>query len=497
VLSLSDAIVSTSTPSTSPQTPSDYLTHWAKSTPATNWIETGDQAVSFAAAERLTGQLLSYLRTLGFQRGDVVALDVPPTLHAVLTVALFRLGAISCFYPRLVVQGSFSCDWLISAYVTESPIASHTLYLASHNISHIDALEPSEPSAPCRPDEPFRLIFSSGTTGKPKAVAVSADLMAQRADHSVATRPAGTSYFCAMDFSTTAGLRTLLWCLQEGLTYLVPSDGVRNLAQMKRRAVDVATMSPDQMRTLLAAGEAADEHLPALHSVVYAGSFLDPTLAERFRNWFAAKLFTSLGSTEGGIITVRPYESDDSSDMGYVVDDLEFEIVDENDQPLTLGHVGQIRYRRPRDPVEYFRDPVATDRVFRHGWCYPGDLGELTDDGRLLLRGRADDLVNVGGVKVDPSIFDPVAREVIGVTDAAGFSFREPNGSEVLAVAVVTTFGFREQELLDALAQAFGNRKPTAVVQVEEIPKTATGKTVRGELATLVEQALAATPPTT
>ena len=479
------------------RTPSDSLRHWAITTPSAVWIDTGDQAVTFAAAERMAGQLLSYLRTLGFQRGDVVALDLPPTLHAVFTVALFRLGAISCAYPRLVVQGSFSCNWLISASVTESPVAEHTLYLASHNISLIDELEPIEATDPLQHDEDFRLIFSSGTTGKPKPIAVSSDLMAQRADHSVATRPAGSSYFCALDFSTTAGLRTLLWCLREGLSYLVPGDGGRNLAQMKRRLVDVATMSPDQMRTLLQAAESAGEHLPALHSVVYAGSFLDPKLAERFRNWFGIKLFTSLGSTEAGIITVRPYESDDSSDVGYVVDDLEFEIVDENDQPLPTGTVGQIRYRRPRDPVEYFRDPDATARVFRHGWCYPGDLGELTDDGRLLLRGRADDLVNVGGVKVDPSIFDPVAREVIGVTDAAGFSFREPNGSEVLAVAVVTTFGFREQELLDALAQAFGTRQPTVVVQIEAIPKTATGKTMRSELATLVEQGLAATPPTT
>lgn len=472
------------------RTPSEHLSHWATTRPSTPWIDTGEQTLTFANAEHMVGQFVNYFSTLGFKAGQVVALDVPPSLHAVLTIALFRLGALSCQYPRLVAAESFHCEWLISTSVTESIVAEHTLYLAAHNISLIDALEPSPAASPLDAATPFRLLFSSGTTGRPKAIAVSAALMDQRGQHSVATRPASHAYFCAMDVSTTAGLRTLLWCLREGTTYLVPGIGEQNLKQMREHAVEVATMSPDQMRALLTAAESAGEHLPSLSTVIYAGSSLDESLARRFREWFSVQLFTSLGSTEAGIITVRSYDTDDLTDLGYTASDLEFQIVDETDTPLPYGSVGLLRYRRPRDPFEYFRDPEATQRVFRDGWCYPGDLGELTETGQLFFRGRADNVVNVGGVKIDPALYDAVALDVVGVTDAAGFTFRDDDDVEVLAIAIVTTHGFREQELLDSMAQAFGSRQPSMVIKVDEIPKTSMGKTIRGELAELVERTL-------
>lgn len=481
----------TDSPSAALTTPSTRLSRWATARPHEAWIVAGTQTVTYNDANAMAGRFVTYLKSLDMQVGHVVALDVPPALHAVLTVALFRFGAISCQYPRLVVGDAFRCDWLISTPVSESSVADRTLLLASHNMSLIDGLEPTVTDGPLESTATFRLIFSSGTTGRPKPVAASTDLLDQRGHHSVATRPAGDSYFCAMDVSTTAGLRTLLWTLHEGTSYLVPGDGKMNLALMKRHRVDVATMSPDQMRALLDAAREADEHLPDLKFVVYAGSFLDPSLAQRFRTWFDVPLYTSLGSTEAGIITVRSYDTDDHSDMGYVVDDVELEIVGDDDVPLPPMNVGHIRYRRPRDPREYFRDPVATEKVFRLGWCYPGDLGELSSDGQLFLRGRRDDVVNVGGVKIDPSLYDSVARDVIGVADAAGFTFNDPTGESVLAVAVVTTFGFRDQELVDAMVQAFGSRRPTVITKVDAIPRTSMGKPIRTELAHVVGDAFA------
>ncbi len=94
----------------------------------------------------------------------------------------------------------------------------------------------------------------------------------------------------------------------------------------------------------------------------------------------------------------------------------------------------------------------------------------------------------MGGIKIDPALYDAVALDVIGVTDAAGFTFRDDDDIEVLAIAIVTTFGFREQELLDSMAQAFGSRQPSMVIKVDEIPKTSMGKTIRGELTELVER---------
>lgn len=127
--------------------------------------------------------------------------------------------------------------------------------------------------------------------------------------------------------------------------------------------------------------------------------------------------------------------------------------------------------------------------LFRDGWFYPGDIGALTAEGRLTLRGRVDDRLNLGGVKIDAAAIDRVLAEIEGLADGAAFGRggRE-GGPPELAVALVAAPGADEGRLREAVAGAcrgaFGARgEPKAMFFLPGLPRNANGKVLRRDLA--------------
>jgi long-chain acyl-CoA synthetase len=195
-----------------------------------------------------------------------------------------------------------------------------------------------------------------------------------------------------------------------------------------------------------------------------------------------AEIHNLYGSTETGTVTRRPYDSDDPYDAGEITPGTDVEIVDGDDRPLPAGEVGLIRYRRHLQATEYHDDPVSSELAFRDGWFYPGDLGSL-DGQRLRLAGRASEIVNAGGVKIDPSRVDAIAIEQPGVLDAAGFATLDEMGMTQFALAVVTGEGFDPAMLTSTLTEVFGWARPSILVKVDAIPRNAMGKPLRRDLA--------------
>src|SRR5690606_316615 len=126
---------------------------------------------------------------------------------------------------------------------------------------------------------------------------------------------------------------------------------------------------------------------------------------------------------EAGGATSRLYESDDPFDAGHITPGSSVEVVDEDDVPLPQGEVGRIRHRSFGMVHEYVGEPEATARAFRGGWFYPGDLGFIRSDGGLTLTGRETEVLNAGGVKIDPNRVDHAAMENPSVSDACCFEY--------------------------------------------------------------------------
>jgi acyl-CoA synthetase (AMP-forming)/AMP-acid ligase II len=176
--------------------------------------------------------------------------------------------------------------------------------------------------------------------------------------------------------------------------------------------------------------------------------------------------------------------------VGYAVDDVEIQIVDDCGGPLPPGQAGLVRLRGSALPTAYIDDPVATAAAFRDGWYYPGDLGILSPAGALFLAGRADDMINYDGTKIYPAEIELALLQHRGVAEAAAFPIVVGGYRQVPVAAVV----LREPATADALVafcrERLGDRAPRIVYLFSSLPKTATGKVLKRELAQRLSQLL-------
>jgi acyl-CoA synthetase (AMP-forming)/AMP-acid ligase II len=132
---------------------------------------------------------------------------------------------------------------------------------------------------------------------------------------------------------------------------------------------------------------------------------------------------------------------------------------------------------------EYLGAPDATRRAFRDGWFYSGDLGFIRPDGGLALTGRETEVLNAGGVKVDPVRLDHFAIANANVTDACSFEYETKSGLRQIGIALVTDEQIDVPAFVADLKAEFGVAAPKLVARVDSIPRNAMGKPMRRALA--------------
>jgi acyl-CoA synthetase (AMP-forming)/AMP-acid ligase II len=128
--------------------------------------------------------------------------------------------------------------------------------------------------------------------------------------------------------------------------------------------------------------------------------------------------------------------------------------------------------------TSYYNNPSATAEFFKDGFFYPGDMGYLDSQGRLVLEGRSNEVINLGGVKLNPEIIDTIALSQLGVIDCATFPIPGPKGVEQLAIALVTDSDFDHEHFEKAMAK----KSPfpiAAAVQMKAIARNENGKIMR------------------
>jgi acyl-coenzyme A synthetase/AMP-(fatty) acid ligase len=174
---------------------------------------------------------------------------------------------------------------------------------------------------------------------------------------------------------------------------------------------------------------------------------------------------------------------------GYLYPDAAVEVVGESDESLPYGVEGLLRFKRPHMVNEYYNDPLLSAKYFRDGWFYSGDRGRLMNDGLLILTGRDSELINRGGIKIDPVSIDHYLVDYPGVEDAAAFGFINKIGVQDVAVAIVIADNFDIDTLKIKLHEKLGGaRYPSYFIKVNKIPRNQMGKVMRGQLSKQFDQ---------
>jgi acyl-CoA synthetase (AMP-forming)/AMP-acid ligase II len=137
----------------------------------------------------------------------------------------------------------------------------------------------------------------------------------------------------------------------------------------------------------------------------------------------------------------------------------------------------------------YIGEPEATAERFRDGWFYTNDVGRRLPDGRIVLEGRADERMNLGGGKFMPGVLEAAALECAGVRDCAAFAAPDEAGLDVCWLAVVADPAFDRAGLVPHLAR-YPNLPPPKFAWIDAIPRNAMGKVERTKLRDLLLAAI-------
>jgi acyl-coenzyme A synthetase/AMP-(fatty) acid ligase len=333
-----------------------------------------------------------------------------------------------------------------------------------------------------------RVLQSSGTTGERKRLGMSWDVIDAAIRNALIAygAPAGP-WLASTGIGTILGMVVTLAGWASGNPAVLGLGGTlppQKLQQLKPRLI---ALVPDQLRRLL-------DELPAEYQrwpvrVVSGGGSVPPNLARRTEEQLTGDLRSVYGASETGAVAIAelPLLKQQASAAGYVLPLVDVEIVDEHGEALAAGELGRVRIRSNRVASHYLDDEQRSLRVFRDGWFHSGDLGRLRVDGLLLIEGREDELMNIGGHKVLPDWIEQAALLCTGVTDAAAFSRPDDDGLERCWLAIVhgptscRTGCPRRCEL------SLGGLERIEVIFQDQIPRNGMGKIERNRLRNLAQ----------
>ncbi len=340
------------------------------------------------------------------------------------------------------------------------------------------------------------IVFTSGTTGRPKGVMVthgqSVRLFECWAD-TVGLRTGDRMLVVSPFFHTFGYKAGLLACLLKRATVLPVSvfDVEATMRLIEAERVTVIPGAPTLYSTLLEHPGRASCDLSSVRLAVTGASVVPTELIRRMREELGfASVLTAYGLTEcGGYATgCRQGDPDEvvSLTSGRAIDGVEVVVADTAGRPLPAGKPGEVLVRGYNVMAGYWEDPDATAAaVDPQGWLHTGDVGVLDPAGNLRITDRIKDMYVVGGFNAYPAEVEQVLVRHPAVAEAAVIGVPDERLGEVGKAFVVPRAGAAvDAESLVAWCRErlAGYKVPRTVVAVEALPRNATGKVAKDEL---------------
>jgi long-chain acyl-CoA synthetase len=461
---------------------------WAERTPDALAIKSVRLEMTYSVFADTVRRIAAKLRASGVRPGDVVGLRMAPELQAVFVAAVMHEAAVSFAAKtsnvasrREQIHHIFTDDQLFESANPTRQLVNETWLAGTAHLS--TRIEPTNFESP---ESDAILMFSSGTTGAPKGIAFSVQLLNDRIIAANKNWMPAEAFMSELGLDTVSGLLTYFYNLTRGQIYLVPGGAVVTVSQLQTQNIGAIKTSPAKLADLVKQANSAGTGLPQLQSIQVAGGLISAHLATQVAQTFKAKLICLYGSTEVGTLARGAYEPTQPNRVGKILPEVQVEIVDENGSPVGVGVGGNIRAKSAYQATEYWRDATQSSATFKSGWFWPGDRGYVDRDGNLFIEGRSDELINAGGAKLNPAWVDIQLAGYRGFKDHAAFAATDANSGEaVLGLAIVTDEPVAVEQLKANLRELLGGSAPQVIVRVAEIARNELGKPLRGEIAKL------------
>jgi acyl-CoA synthetase (AMP-forming)/AMP-acid ligase II len=483
----------------------DSLTRTTASRPDQLAVVDGDRRFTYAEFNGYVNRLAHGLAGLGYERGAAPAMasgnsaDFLAVYYACAKLGVvcvpvnlgWRPDEVAYVFGHSQARGIVVESQLVTAMqdaiakvpeVTDVIVAPGDLESLS---SHADNIEPQ-----CYVDDRDALsyLYTSGTTSFPKGVvgshvAIYLESMSGALDSGWRF---DDRFAAMMPMFHTAQLNAFCTpAIMVGATIYVMRgfDPAALLDLIEREQITQIFGLPMMYRAMLDQPGFADRDLLSLRRAVYAMAPMPDDLIGRCLTGFGCDFALLFGQTEMSPITTLFRPEHQLSHIGAVGTPLigvQVAIMGPDGELLPPGEAGEIVYRGPSTMSGYLRDEEATDTAFAHGWFHSGDVGYFGDDGVLWFTDRHKDVIKTGGenvasIEVEKAIYaaDPRVAETVVV------GLPHERWSEAITAFVVPKPGetIDPAGLIAALkARLDGFKVPKAVILVDQLPKTSTGK---------------------
>lgn len=352
------------------------------------------------------------------------------------------------------------------------------------------ASDSSAYQVPVGPDDLADILYTSGTTGRPKGVAIrhrNAALIPGGPNPSWS----GKRWLHASPMFTFAGIGFIYNPMQLGLcgVYQPKFDAGRWLRAVEELRPTMCFIVPSMAQLIVAHPSFTTADLTSIQLCAIGSAPLPPaTLVAMQKRMPEAAVSNSYGMTEAGPAFCAMPKGESLRRIGSVgqpLPPLEVRFMDDEGTVLESGEVGEVVIRLEGRQREYYRDPEATAGTWKDGWLHTGDLGRMDDDGYLYIVGRKKDVIIRGGNNIHAMDVEAVIHDHPAVLDAAVVGMPHKVLGEDVAAFVVLKPGAQAtpDELRAYTAARLADYKvPRYIEIVDDLPRNATGKVLKPEL---------------
>jgi 2-furoate---CoA ligase len=460
----------------------------------------GELRLTYGRLRERAARLAAGLGELGLRRGDRVA-AVLDNRHETVELYWAAQWAGAVFVPLSWRSSREDVDYCVEDSGARLVARDVDGAVVVGGASFAELLEREEAPPATDVDEraPSLMLYTSGTTGRPKGVPRShaadrAGGVSQALQHGLRF---GDRTLGVMPLYHTMGMHSLLAMpVVSGCFVCQPRwDAERALALIENERLTSLYLAPTLFHDLVTNPGLAGHDLSSVESLVYAGAAMTTSLVKRCLDAFSPRIFVNhYGSTEIYTFSVHRDQAAKPGCAGRASMNAMLRLVSTAedagpDDDVAHGEEGQVICGL--DSAEafagYWNRPDADEKALRDGWYFTGDVGRLDDEGDLWLVGRVDDMIISGGENVHPLEVEDVVSRHPNVIEVAVVG--EPDdrlGQRIVAVVVVDPGTTAED--LDAFCLSSDSlarwKRPREYRFVDELPKSPSGKILRRLLRT-------------
>ncbi len=486
---------------------SGFIRYHAERTPSRTAVVYRGQRVSYGEfAARIEG-VAAWLAGQGIGAGDVVALLMKNSLAFLeLTFATSHLGAV--ILPINYRLSEEEVGYILDNAEARLLFADEELLgqvpggalchpldaAAQENLWQASGAAAGVAARPRQSGDLLRLMYTSGTTDRPKGVMHSYEnFYWKSAAHAVELGLSQETRLLVVQPLYHVGAFDLpgiavLW--QGGTLYLFRDfDEAEALAAIASEGITGSTMVPVLTSRLLSHADRDRYDVSSLRWVVGGGEKTPESRIRQFQDFFVnARYVDAYGLTEscsGDSFMEAGREIEKIGSAGRATLHVEIEIQDDEGRPLPGGETGEICLRGPKVTRGYWKDSERTEACFRGGWFRSGDVGHLDEEGFLYLTDRLKDMIKSGGENISSTEVERVIYELPQVREAAVVGLADPHwGEKPVAVVVLAPQTALSLSELDSHCRGKlgGFKVPKELHVVDSLPRNATGKILKRTL---------------